>query len=135
MVLRRLGVESVYLAHQGQRVDLSLLLEIGAITTSRLIALLRAHPASRLTRQEFFKRMRSEVEAHREKDATWRVQPSGLQWLAVAQSKIDRLEHAIPRADAEDDLDAIRGCAVGCAVSIALFLESWWRRPEQGQDV
>ena len=134
-ILRRLGVESECLSHQGRRVDSSLLFEIGALTTNRLIALLQALPAGRMTRRDFFDQMHSEMEASREKDAPLWARTRALQSLAAAQSKIDRLERSIPRVTAEDELDTVRRCAVGCAVSIALFLEAWWRRPERGQDV
>ena len=61
VILRRVAVESAYLAHQGRRVDSSLLLEIGALTTSRLVALLQAFPDGRMTRQDFFDQMHSEM--------------------------------------------------------------------------
>lgn len=135
MILRRLGVESLCLAHQARRVDSFLLLEIGALTTNRLIALLEALPTGRISRKGFFDLMRFEVEFHREKDATWKERTRGLKSLIVAQSKLDRLERSVPlAATAERNPGTIRRCAVGCAVYIAFFLEAW-RRQEQGQDV
>lgn len=134
MILRRIGVESEYLVYQGRRVDSSLLFEIGALTTNRLIALLQALPAVRMTRQDFFDQMHAEISAYRESDVTQGVRRRALQALAVAQSQIDRLERSIQVAT-EVDFDSFRHCAVGCAVSIALFLEAWWRRSEQGQHV
>ena len=134
VILRRVAVESAYLAHQGRRVDSSLLLEIGALTTNRLIALLQAFPDGRMTRQDFLDQMHSEMGAYRENNSTQGVRMKALQSLAVAQSQIDRLERSIQVA-AEIDLDSVRHCAVGCAVSIALFLEAWWCRPEEGQHV
>jgi len=134
VILRRIAVESAYLAHQGRRVDSSLLLEIGALTTNRLIALLQALPDGRMTRQDFIDQMDSEVGAYRESDLTLGVRMKALQSLAVAQIQIDRLERSIQVA-AEVDLDFARHCALACAVSIALFLEAWWLRPEEGQHV
>jgi len=52
-LLRRLGVESVWVAHQGRRVDSSLLLEVGALTTNRLIAVAEALADRSFTRQSF----------------------------------------------------------------------------------
>ncbi len=134
VLLRRIAVESAYLAHQGRRVDSSLLLEIGALTTNRLVALLQAFPDGRMTRQDFFDQIHTEMGAYRESDLTLGVRMKALQSLAVAQSQIDRLERSIQVA-AEVDLDSVRHCALGCAVSIALFLEAWWRRHEEGQHV
>lgn len=134
MILRRLAVESAYLAHQGRRVDTSLLLEIGALTTNRLVALLQAFPDGRMTRQDFFDQMHSEMGTYQESDVSLGVRMRGLQSLAMAQSQIDHLERSIQVA-AEIDLDSVRHCAVGCAASIALFLEAWWCRSEEGQNV
>jgi hypothetical protein len=128
IVLRRLGVESLYLADQARRVDSSLLLEVGAITTNRLIALAEALSDGSLTRQGFFALMHSQVESHRERDATWWTRASGVKPLALAQSKIDSLERSEFHADAEGGTVPLY--AVGCAVYIAFFLEAWWRRHE-----
>lgn len=135
MILRRLGVESLYLAHQARPVDASLLLEIAALTTNRLVALLGALPAGRLTRKGFFERMYFEVSSHRERDATWWERVNGLQSLIAAQRKIDQLEESILPAGRGVALDTVYRSAVGCAVYIAFFLEAWRRCQQEGRNV
>jgi hypothetical protein len=133
-LLRRLGVESVWLAQQGRRTDSSLLLEIGSLTTNRLIALGEALPMGSFPRQDFFKLMHSQVEAHREMDQSWGARSSGVQALIAAQSKIDSLERAAPLATLEAEVSLARCLAADCGVYIAFFLEAWWRRNEQAGD-
>jgi hypothetical protein len=133
-LLRRLAVESVYLAHQGRHSDFSLLLELGVLATNRLIALAEALAEGRCSRQGFFELMRSQVESHREMDATWRERTSGVQALIAAQSKFDSLAHSAPHATGEAELGRAWHCAADCAVYIGFFLEAWWRRHEQAEE-
>ena len=131
ILLRRLGIESVYLAREGRRVDSSLLLEMGALTTNRLLALVQALPAVRLTRRSFFNRMHSGLEPYRRAVST---QPGrGVGALAVAQVRLDRLECLVPRLAAE--AVHVQSCAVECAIGISLFLEAWLGPAGQDQDV
>jgi len=129
-LLRTLGVEGVWMAHAARRFDSSLLLDLGALTTNRLIALAEALPGSSFGRQDFFELMQSRVESHREMDTTWRVRTSGVQALIAAQRKIDFLERAAPLAAREGEIGEARCAAVDGAVYIAFFLEAWWRRHE-----
>jgi hypothetical protein len=135
VLLRKLAVESVWLAHDGRPVDSSLLLELGALTTNRLIALAEALGGGSFDRRSFFALMGSQVEGHREMDRTWRERTRGVQSLIAAQAKIDFLERSLPLGTAEREIGEARRCAADCAVYIAFFLEAWQRRDEQVRDV
>jgi hypothetical protein len=128
VLLRRLGVESVWLAHDGRPVDASLLLELGALTTNRLIALAEALAAGSFDRRSFFALMGSQVEGHREMDGSWHARSRGVQSLIAAQRKIDLLERSALLALGTDEIGEARRCAADCAVYIAFFLEAWERR-------
>jgi hypothetical protein len=127
-LLRRLGVESVCLAHQGRRVDSSLLLEVGALTTNRLIALSAALSDEGFSRQSFFALMHSQVESHRGMDSTWAVRTLGVQALVAATSKLGLLEGAVLLAPGEDSSASVRREAADCAVYIGFFVEAMRRR-------
>ena len=127
VLLRRLGVECVCLARQGRDVDFSLLLEIGALTTNRLIVLAEVLPGGCFSRQSFFDRMVHQVESHREMDATWSSRTSGVQALIAAQHKVDCLERSALVTN-EGETPQARRSAVDCAVYIGFFLEAWRRR-------
>lgn len=127
ILLRRVGVESAYLADQKRRVDFSLLLENGALTTNRLIAVVQSLPAGSLPRRGFFAEMHFQEESHGEKDSSWRVRPSTVRSLVLAQSKIDGLERSVPRISSTTQGEVVRHCAVRRAVDIAFFLGVWLR--------
>lgn len=131
VLLRRLGVESVWSVHQGRRTDPFLLLEIASLTANRLIALAEALPEAGFTRRHFFELMHSQVEGHREMDATWAARSNGVQSLIAAQRKLDSLEESIPVAAVDVEIGRVRQSIVDCAVYIAFFLEAWWRRHER----
>jgi hypothetical protein len=133
VLLRRLGVESLWLAHQGRDVDSSLLLEIAAITTNRLIALAEVLPDGSFSRQSFFDLMHHQVEGHREMDATWPLRTSGVQALIAAQQKLDSLERLVLEAAGEGESRQARRGAADCAVYIAFFLEAFSRRVPGGR--
>jgi hypothetical protein len=127
-LLRRVGVESVWLAHRGQRFDFSLLLEVGALTTNRLAALSQAFPERGFSRQRFFALMHSQVESHREMDATWAARTLGVQALVAATNKLGLLEAIVPLAGEEESTARARRYAADCAVYIGFFLEVMRRR-------
>jgi hypothetical protein len=126
--LRRVGVESAWLAHRGRRFDFSLLLEVGALTTNRLVALSEALPKSGFSRQSFFTLMHSQVESHREMDATWEVRTLGVKALVAANNKLGLLKIAVRLAAGEDSIAMARWHAADCAVYIGFFLEAMRRR-------
>jgi hypothetical protein len=126
--LRRVGVESVWLAHRGQRFDFSLLLEVGALTTNRLVALSQAFPERGFSRQSFFTLMHSQVESHREMDATWAARTLGVQALVAATHKLGLLEAIVPLVGGEESTARARRYAADCAVYIGFFLEIMRRR-------
>jgi len=127
-LLRRLGVESVCLAHQGRRFDAALLLEVGALTTNRLMALSEALPDGGFPRQSFFALMQSQVESHREMDATWASRTSGVQALVAATHKLGLVEQALRLAAGEESIATVRREAADCAVYIGFFHEAVRRR-------
>lgn len=127
-LLRRVGVESVWLAHRGQRFDFSLLLEVGALTTNRLVALSQAFPDRGFSRQSFFTLMQSQVESHREMDATWAARTLGVQALVAATNKLGLLEATVPLVGGEESTARARRYAADCAVYIGVFLEVMRRR-------
>jgi len=127
-LLRRLGVDSVWLAHQGRRFDSSLLLEVGALITNHLIALAEALADGSFTRQSFFNLMHSQVESHREMDATWAARTLGVQALVAAIHKLGVLEQEALRAAGEDSIARMRLEAADCAVYIGFFHEAVRRR-------
>jgi hypothetical protein len=127
-LLRRVGVESVWLAHQGWRFDFSLLLEVGALTTNRLVALSQAFPERGFSRQSFFALMHSQVESHREMDATWPARTLGVQALVAATKKLGLLEATVPLVGGEESTARARRYAADCAVYIGFFLEVMRRR-------
>ena len=127
-LLRRVGVESVWLAHRGQRFDFSLLLEVGALTTNRLAALSQAFPERGFSRQSFFALMHSQVESHREMDATWAARTLGVQALVAATNKLGLLEAIVPLVGGEESTARARRYAADCAVYIGFFLEFMRRR-------
>ena len=127
-LLRRVGVESVWLAHRGQRFDFSLLLEVGALTTNRLVALSQAFPDRGFSRQSFFALMHSQVESHREMDATWAARTLGVQALVAATNKLGLLEATVPLVGGEEATARARRYAADCAVYIGFFLEVMRRR-------
>lgn len=124
-------MESVWLAHQGRRTDSFLLLEIGALTTNRLIALAEVLPEAAFSRRHFFELMYAQVEGHREMDGTWVERSTGVQSLVAAQRKLDSLEESVPLAAIDVEIGRVRQSMVDCAVYIAFFLEAWWRRHER----
>lgn len=127
-LLRRLGVENVWLAHQGRRFDSSLLLEVGALTVNRLIALSVALPDRSFTRQSFFTLMHSQVESHRDINATWAARTFGVQALIAATHKLGLLEGTVFLAAGEDAVARVRREAADCAVYIGFFVEAMRRR-------
>ncbi len=127
-VLRRLGVESVFLLEQERRVEISLLLEVGALTMNQLIALAEAFPGPSFTRQSFFNLMHSQVEAHREMDATWPVRTQGVQSLVAACRKLGLLERIVLLASGSEEIAIARREAADCAVYIGFFIEALRRR-------
>jgi hypothetical protein len=127
-LLRRVGVESAWLAYRGRRFDVSLLLEVGALTTNRLVALTDALPERGFSRQSFFALMHSQVESHREMDATWAARTLGIQALVAATSKLGLLEAAVRQAGGEDSIAGAGRYAADCAVYIGFFLEAMRRR-------
>lgn len=133
-LLRRLGVESVWVAHQGRRVDSSLLLEVGALTTNRLIAVAEALADRSFTRQSFFNLMHSQVDSHREMDGTWPARTSGVRSLVAAQKKFGLLEWTVSRAAGLEAMAAVRREAADCAVYISFFLEAMRRRVPEWRD-
>jgi hypothetical protein len=128
VLLRRLGVESVCLVHQGRPVDPSLSLEVGALATNHLTALAEALPDRSFTRESFFNLMHSQVESHREMDATWSTRSLGIQCLVAAQNKLGLLERAVTLAAGEEAIVAVRREAADCAVYIGFFAEALRRR-------
>ena len=128
VLLRRLGVESVCLAHQARPVDPSLLLEVGALATNHLTAMAEALPDRSFTRESFFNLMHSQVESHREMDATWSTRSHGIQCLVAAQKKLGLLERAVPLAVGDEAIAAARREAADCAVYIGFFIEAFRRR-------
>ena len=133
VLLRRLGVESAWSAHRGLRVDHLLLLEVGALITTRLITLTAAVADRSVDRRKFFELMHSQLESHCELDATWLARSSGVQALVAAQRKVDILERCAPLAADRDQIREIQRCAADCAVYIAFYVETWWGRLEQSQ--
>ncbi len=127
-LLRRVGVETVWLAHRGRRFDVSLLYKVGALTTNRLVALADALPGRGFSRQSFFALMHSQVESHREMDATWAARTLGIQALAAATRKLGLLEAAVRRSAGEGSIAGARRYAADCAVYIGFFLEAMRRR-------
>ena len=127
-LLRRVGVESALLVHRERRFDFSLLLEVGALTTTRLAALSEAFPERGFSRESFFALMHSRVESHREMDANWAARALGVQALVAATRKLGLLETAVPLATGEDSITRARRYAADCAVYIGFFLEAMRRR-------
>ncbi len=126
LLLRRLGIEGMYLTQQGRLADSSLLLEVGALVTNRLSALARSLPGGRPTRQSFLELVQSQVKSHLEKGASDWERGSGLKSLRAAQGRLDEIERSMPPGAVVAEAGAVRSCAVECAVFIALFLEAWW---------
>jgi hypothetical protein len=127
-LLRRVGVESVCLFHRGRRFDFALLLEVGAVTTNRLIALLQALSGEGFSRQSFFALMQSRLESQRGRDANWALRTLGVQALAAATNKLGLLEEAIPLSPDEASASRARQEAADCAVYIGFFVEAMRRR-------
>lgn len=127
-LLRRVGVESAWLAHRARRCDFSLLLEVGALTTNHLAALSQAFPDRGFSRQSFFALMHSQVESHREMDATWAARTLGVQALVAATHKLGLLEATVPLVGGEESTARARRHAADCAVYIGFFLEVMRRR-------
>jgi len=127
VLLRRVGVESVWLVQQSRPLDPSVLLEVGALTTNHLAALAEALPDRSFTRMSFFNLMHSQVESHREMDATWSIRSLGIQCLVAAQKKLDLLERALTFASGEESIIAVRREAADCAVYIGFFAEAFRR--------
>ena len=127
-LLRRIGIETVCLALHGRRFDLSLLLEVGALTTNRLVALFLALSGEELSRQSFFTLMHLQVESQRGMDAAWAVRTFGVQALADATNNLGLLEEAVLLSPGEESVAKVRQEAVECAVSIGFFVEAMRRR-------
>ncbi|HEY4591948.1 MAG TPA: hypothetical protein VIJ61_06040, partial [Thermoanaerobaculia bacterium] len=80
------------------------------------------------SRQSFFALMHSQVESHREMDATWAARTLGVQALVAATHKLGLLEATVPLVGGEESTARARRYAADCAVYIGFFLEVMRRR-------